>query len=141
MQDFIPFSNFKKIYHSFNITESFDENNYLFPEQEPIITGNVIVQNEKIITGNKFKEINNSIKDNISLNDTVNQNYLVLNNKIKDYQNLNKTVLKYDEKKITLADGLKEDINTMLVYENNMYIFSTVTLALLLVGIIVVAKE
>lgn len=155
MQDFIPFSDFKKMYHSFNITESFDDNTndninndatdnenstYLFPEQQSFM-GNTTVPNQIPVIENKLKDINNSITNNIKNNDNINKNYLDLHNKINDYKNLNKTVLNYNEKKITLADGLKEDINTMLVYENNMYIFSSITLALLLVGIIVVAKE
>lgn len=43
--------------------------------------------------------------------------------------------------KPSLSDGRQEDINEMIVNENNLYILGTITLATLLVGIIVIARN
>jgi hypothetical protein len=50
-------------------------------------------------------------------------------------------VLQYTDKKPTLADGLDDDLKTMILQENNLYILGTITMATLLVGILVISRD
>ena len=131
MQHYKPFSSFEPLYNSFSIVESFD-------------VGTIATY------GNNINLQLNSLSD---LNDGVNTNYNYLKTNITTYNTmvdaLNKdvkydfsgNVLLYTDKKPTLADGLDDDLKSMILQENNLYILGTITMATLLVGILVISRD
>jgi len=89
---------------------------------------------------------------------TINSNYYSLDNSIQTITNKNGTgvrdvmmkdskydfsgnVFQYDHPVSTKTDGLLEDIHTMTMYENSIYILGAITSATLLVGAIVMSNE
>lgn len=158
MQDIKPFSSFETIYNSFKITENFDEKNY---------KGNTFIHKDDLqktfginnttyidaIQKYELNPINNQILNHTKQVDNINKNYIDLSNNIDSYNDLKNKLssnpeydfdgkkLNYIDKKPTLRDGLLDDVNTMIVQENNLYILGTITLAVLLVGTIIVIRE
>jgi hypothetical protein len=131
MHQYKPFSSFEPLYNSFNIIESFD----------------VDVMNT---AGNN---INSQLHSLSNINDGINNNYNYLRKNIPKYNRKYKTlnnhvkydfsgnVLLYTDKKPTLADGLDDDLKTMIIQENNLYILGTIAMATLLIGIVVISRD
>jgi len=131
MQHYKPFSTFEPLYNSFSIVESFD-------------VGAMATY------GNNINLQLNTMSD---VNDGVNTNYNYLKTNITTYNTMVDTlnndakydfsgnVLLYTDKKPTLADGLDDDLKTMILQENNLYILGTITMATLLVGILVISRD
>jgi hypothetical protein len=131
MQHYSPFSTFEPLYNSFNIVESFDVG----------------------VMETTANNINSQINTLSETNDGVNANYNYLTKNVATYNTLYTTlnndakydfsgnVLLYTDQKPTLADGLDDDLKTMILQENNLYILGTITIATLMVGILVISRE
>ena len=131
MQQYTAFSNFEPLYNSFNIVESFD----------------IGVMST---TGNN---INSQLTSLSETNDGVNKNYNYLTQNIATYNTLYTTlnndakydfsgnVLLYTDQKPTLSDGLDDDLKTMILQENNLYILGTITMATLIIGLLIISRD
>jgi hypothetical protein len=149
-----PFSMVEQSYGSFSITENFDSNVFVPTDVLKKTYGST--QTPEYIDAIKeyqLKPLNNLIKQNSEMTGNVNVAHYELRDKINPYLKERNKLLAdkkidyasdsplYKDRKPTLADGLQEDIHTMIIKENNLYILGTITLATLLVGIIVIARN
>jgi hypothetical protein len=141
-------------YGSFSITENFESNVYVPSIVLQKTYGNTqtpeyidAIKNYQLNPLNDLIKQNGDIHGNINLAHqklsekttvVLHDQYKLLHNKHSDYRG---DAPLQNDKKPTLADGLQEDLNTMIIKENNLYILGTITLATLLVGIIVVARN
>jgi hypothetical protein len=149
-----PFSSMSSTYDNFTITENFEQN--VFVPTAVLKKTYVDTKTPQYIDAIKeyqLKPLNNLIKQNSDITGNINIAHQQLNQTINPYLNERNKLLRdnnsdyngnsplYTEKKPTLADGLQEDLNIMIIKENNLYILGTITLATLLIGIIVVARN
>ena len=151
-----PFSMFDQPYSSFSITENFNTGNVFIPTNALKITyGSNILDPTYInaIQKHQLNPLNDLIKQNSQLTSNINRTHQNLNKKTDFVMRTQQQLLNdknsdyngdsplFKDKKPTLADGLQDDINTMIIKENNLYILGTITLATLLLGVIVVARN
>jgi hypothetical protein len=149
-----PFSMLEQSYGSFSITESFDGNVFIPTELLTKAYGNTQTpQYIDAIKEYQLKPLNKLIQQNSELTGNINMAHKQLSGNIDPYLRERNKLLNdknidfggdkvlYKDRKPTLADGLQDDINTMIIKENNLYILGTITLATLLIGIIVVARN
>lgn len=142
------------LYASFSVNENFEGNTFIPTNELQKTYGNIQTpQYIDAIKKYQLKPLNNLIKQNSEITGNINstrqeinenlvyhgiQREHLLQDKNSDYKGDSEL---FNEKKPTLADGLQEDINTMIIKENNLYILGTITLATLLIGIIVIARK
>jgi hypothetical protein len=143
-------------YSSFSITESFDTGNVFMPTDtlQKIYGSNILDPTYiNAIQQHQLNPLNDLIKQNSQLTSNINRTHQNLNKKTDFVMRTQQQLLNdknsdyngdsplFKDKKPTLADGLQDDINTMIIKENNLYILGTITLATLLLGVIVVARN
>lgn len=102
----------------------------------------------------KIKPLNEMGQDYSALLGQINQKYTEINEKIPTYNNIHDVMrdeprniydfkgetLNYKNKNSTVTDALKEDVNTMILKQNEIYILGSITVATLLIAAIYIAK-
>ena len=150
-----PFSMLDQKYSSFSLTENFTSGIFVPTDVLKTTYGGNTQTPEYIDAIKKYQltPLNNLIKEtgdihgNINLaheelgektNETIHLQHRLMRDKRSDYRG---DAPLYKDRKPTLADGLQDDVNIMIIKENNLYILGTITLATLLIGTIVVARN
>ena len=150
-----PFSMTENTYGSFSVTENFAGNVFVPTEVLKKTYGDNTKTPQYIdaIKEYQLKPLNNLIKETGDIHGNINLAHQQLDEKTKETIHLQHRLMHdkrsdyrgdaplHKDRKPTLADGLQDDVNTMIIKENNLYILGTITLATLLIGIIVVARN
>ena len=144
-----------------NTTETFDNHGYnsnVFESTQKYPNYAGIPQN---IQQQQIVPLTAMLNDYSTLQTTINANESKLNTTIGDYTKLKSTldgrdptqpdnkkydfktgnVLNYLNKKPTIHDALNEDMNTMILSQNNIYMLGTITIATLLIATIYMSRE
>lgn len=96
----------------------------------------------KFIQNKKIDPLNDSAKNYIDTNNQIQSTTSSFNNKIMDISNNwvklkdNSSYYQLKNEKNSLMDGLKNDMDELLLQENNMYILGALTTSTLLIGAI-----
>ena len=150
-----PFSMLDQQYSSFSLTENFTSGIFVPTDALKTTYGGNTQTPEYIdaIKEYQLTPLNNLIKETGDIHGNINLAHQQLGEKTGDAIHLRNRLMYdkrsdyrgdaplYKDRKPTLADGLQDDVNIMIIKENNLYILGTITLATLLIGTIVVARN
>jgi hypothetical protein len=101
----------------------------------------------------RMLQTHNLHSDYVRAADTIDDNALSITNKLSEYASIKRNILNisendylatdipfYNKKRPTLHDGMQDDLKTMILIQNNVYILGTITMALLLIGTITLIR-